>query len=272
MRGLWITLGTTVGLGGALLFARRASAAVQPKQGPSAAAWDAPPLPRESEVHGDLVRNWGSTPEDLRPLFLLMEETSKIAGAARVFAVIAYGESRFVPHAHNGNDHNEAEERAASRRAYENNKDRNPPLRYGEAAADFGSGGLFGALAPYFLWTGVSEVSTAAPFLAAPPELMYQPRAAAFAAMVKLQRLLRAYYKVADVLDIKAGWANPQLLTTARGGTTYLAVRGRFQGDADKLGVDFADTDTIPTLKASAWPGVPAVFAGIVGSLPKEWS
>ena len=31
------------------------------------------------------------------------------------------------------------------------------------------------------------------------------------------------------------------------------------------------DVVTIPTkLDASAWPGVPAVFAGLVGALPKE--
>ncbi len=270
-RGIWITVGATVGLGGALFFARRASAAVEgPKQAPSPATLRAP-LPRPHEVRGDLVRNWGSTPEDLRPLFLRMEETSQIAGSARVFAVIAYGESRFIPEAHNGNDHDEERERAASRRAYENNKDRNPPLRYGEAAADFGSGGLFGALAPYFLWSGVAELGASAPLLAAPPELVYFPRAAAFGATVHLQRLLRAHYKIGDVLDVKAGWANPSLLTTARGGKTYLAARGRFQADADTLGVDFADRDTIPTLSNKAWPGVPAAFAGLVGSLPREW-
>ena len=47
----------------------------------------------------------------------------------------------------------------------------------------------------------------------------------------------------------------------------------RFQGfeDAKTVGIDLADTDTIPAkLDASAWPGVPAVFAGLVGALPKE--
>jgi hypothetical protein len=37
------------------------------------------------------------------------------------------------------------------------------------------------------------------------------------------------------------------------------------------VGIDLADVDTIPAkLDASAWPGVPAVFAGLVGALPKE--
>jgi hypothetical protein len=80
---------------------------------------------------------------------------SKIEGSARLFAVIAYRESRFVTTAHNGNANGEQDERDSSRAAYKNNKDRNPPLKYGEQAAEFGSGGLFGLLAPYFLWTGV---------------------------------------------------------------------------------------------------------------------
>jgi hypothetical protein len=99
-------------------------------------------------VSGDLQTNWGDTPPDLIPLFMLMEEASKIEGSARLFAVIAYRESRFVTTAHNGNA-NEQDERDSSRAAYTNNKDRNPPLKYGEQAAEFGSGGLFGLLAPY---------------------------------------------------------------------------------------------------------------------------
>ena len=37
------------------------------------------------------------------------------------------------------------------------------------------------------------------------------------------------------------------------------------------LGIDLTDQATIPPkLDASAWPGVAAVFAGLVGALPKE--
>jgi hypothetical protein len=272
-RGIWMTLGATVGVGGALLLSRRASAA-SPGTAP---ATDGPPpvielapLPRAGDVSGDLSRNWGETPIDLRPLFMLMEETARIVGAGRIFAVIASRESRFVTTAQNGDAPSEQGERDASARAYANNKDRNPPLRYGPQAAAFGSGGLFGALAPYFLWTGVPEVGAKAPLLTAPPELMFQPRAAAFAATVYLQRLLKAY-RIDDHADIKAGWASPTLLTSARGGQDYQGVRARFLTDAKTLGVDLNDTTTIPPkLDASAWPGVPAVFAGLVGALPKE--
>jgi hypothetical protein len=139
-------------------------------------------------------------------------------------------------------------------------------------AAEFGSGGLFGLLAPYFLWTGVPEIGDKAPLLRAPPSLVFQPRAAAFGAAVYMQRLLKQY-RVDDVPDIKVGWANPGLLGKGRGGETYQSVRARFLDDAKTVGIDLADVDTIPAkLDASAWPGVPAVFAGLVGALPKELS
>jgi hypothetical protein len=273
-----MALGATAGIGGGLLVSRRASAASAASPAAPGATPETPPtielagLPRAADVSGDLVRNWGETPVDLRPLFMLTEETARIRGASRVLAVIAYRESRFVTTAQNGNAAGEQDERDSSRDAYNNRKASNPPLRYGEQAAEFGSGGLFGALAPYFLWTGVPEVGDKAPLLGAPPSLVFQPRAAAFGAAVYMQRLLKQY-RVDDVPDIKVGWANPGLLGKGRGGETYLSVRKRFLEDAKTVGIDLADTDTIPAkLDASAWPGVPTVFAGLVGALPKELS
>jgi hypothetical protein len=279
-RGVWITLGTALGVGGvggALLYSRRASAAglPAPAPAPGSAQESSPPielapLPRAGDVGGDLSTNWGETPVDLRALFMLMEETARIPGSARVFSTIAFRESRFVTTAHNGNATGEQDERDSSRRAYANNKDRNPPLRHGPQAAEFGSGGLFGLLAPYFLWTGVPEVGSKAPLLNAPPELLFQPRAAAFGAAVYMQRILQNY-RVDDVADIKVGWANPSLLGSGRGGAKYHEVRARFLADAKTLGIDLTDAATIPPkLDASAWRGVPAVFAGLVGALPKE--
>ncbi len=279
-RGVWITLGTAlglVGISGAMLYSRRASAASLPAPTPAPGgeqvpgpAIELPPLPTASDVKGDLLSNWGETPTDLRPLFMLMEEVARIKGSSRVFAAIGTRESQFVTTAHNGNAAAEQDERDSSRRAYDNNKGRNPPLKYGEQAADFGSGGLFGELAPYFLWTGVPEVGKKAPLLNAPPELLFQPRAAAFGAAVFMQRLL-ANYRVDDIADIKVGWANPGLLGSGRGNATYNDVRARFLADAQALGIDLTDRATIPAkLDASAWPGVPAVFAGLVGALPKE--
>ena len=274
-RTLFTVTGTAALAGGAFLYGRRASAASPSTPAPGEPA-PAPapnielaPLPGAADVKGDLSRNWGETPFDLRALFLLMEETSRIVGSGRIFAVIAYRESRFITTAHNGDAVSEQTERDASLRAYTNNKDNNPPLRYGEQAAAFGSGGLFGLLAPYFLWTGVPEVKAKAPLLGAPPELMFQPRAAAFGAAVFLQRILKNY-RVDDIPDIKAGWASPSLLTTARGGATYNDARARFLADVKAVGIDLADPTIPAKLDASTWPGVPAVFAGLVGSLPKE--
>ncbi len=274
-RGIWLALGTTAGIGGALLFSRRASAAspAVPASGatdPGLPTIDLAPLPGAAEVSGDLSRNWGDTPVDLRPLLVLIEEVSRIPGVSRVLSVFAYRESRYISTAHNGNAAGEQDERDDSRRAYANNKGRNPPLRYGEQAAEFGSGGLFGLLAPYFLWTGVPELGKKAPLLNAPPSLVFQPRAAAFGAAVYMQRLL-TQYRIDDIPDLKVGWANPGLLGKGRGGETYQSVRARFLEDVKTVGIDLADTQTIPPkLDASAWPGVPAVFAGLVGELPKE--
>jgi hypothetical protein len=278
MSRFWVTVGTlagVAGVGGALLYSRRASAAMptpapSPGPAPTLPPIELAPLPKAADVTGDLVANWGDTPTDLRPLFQYMEQVSRIAGSARVFPVIAYRESRFVTTAHNGNATGEQDERDSSRAAYANNKDRNPPLKYGEQAAEFGSGGLFGLLAPYFLWTGVPEVGKKAPLLNAPPELMFQPRAAAFGAVVYMQRLLKAH-RVDDLADIKAGWANPSLLGSGRGSEKYHDVRANFLGDAMTLGIDLTDHATVPEkLDASAWPGVLTVFAALVGQLPKE--
>jgi len=275
-RSLWLTLGATLGVGGAVFLAGRRASAASPTQGSSPGSTadlppiDLAPLPQVSDVSGDLQKNWGDTPLDLRPLFQLMAEVGKIPGAGRLFAVFAVRESKFVTTAHNGNATGEQDERDSSRAAYRNQKDQNPPLKYGEQAAEFGSGGLFGLLAPYFLWTGVPEVGSKAPLLNAPPQLVFQPRAAAFGALVYMQRLLTRY-QIDDHADLKAGWANPSLLKGDRGSAKYHEVRARFLDDAKALGIDLNDTSTIPgKLDASAWPGVPAVFKALVGALPKE--
>jgi hypothetical protein len=273
---LLLTLGATFGVGGAVLLAGRRASAASPMPGSSSGTGgnlptiELAPLPQATDVSGDLHSNWGDTPLDLRPLFQLMAEVGKIQGAGRLFSVIARREARYVSTAHNGNTTGEQDERDSSRSAYRNGKGRNPPLKYGEQAAEFGSGGLFGLLAPYFLWTGVPEVGKKAPLLSAPPELVFQPRAAAFGAVVYMQRLL-TQYRIDDHADIKAGWASPSLLKEDRGSERYHEVRARFLDDAKTIGIDLTDTSTIPQkLDASAWPGVPAVFKGLVGALPKD--
>ena len=234
---------------------------VAPPKVPGKGWWTrVPSLPTEDDVPGfDLANNWGKTPKNLRPLFALMEEVSQIRGSARIFALIAYREAGFKVAAHNDS----AAETGSSRLAYKNAKDRNRPLTYGEASGEFGSGGLFGALAPYFLWTGVQEMKGNAPLLGAPPEVMFVPRIAAFGAVVYLQRLL-TYYTIDDHADIKVGWASPSLLKKGRGGSTYKTVRTRFYSDASELGLDLEDTTTIPkTLSAKSWPGAATAFTAL---------
>jgi hypothetical protein len=127
-RSTWIGLGTALGVtgvaGGALFLSRRASAAALPTPqdpgivpGPGPAPQiDLPPLPTAADVKGDLSRNWGETPFDLRALFLLIEEITRIFGAARYLAIVAKRESAFVTAAHNGNAANEQDERDDSRK------------------------------------------------------------------------------------------------------------------------------------------------------------
>jgi hypothetical protein len=283
MSRLWVTVGTVLGVAGvggaALFYSRRASAAGLPAPAPAPGQVPAPPvlppielapLPKVSDVSGDLTTNWGDTPADLRPLFMYMEETSRIQGAARVFAVIAYRESRFVTTAHNGNATGEKDERDSSRSAYKNNKDRNPPLQYGEQAAEFGSGAFLPISGTPVQRKYGPRRPNRPPLLRAPPELVFQPRAAAFGACVYMQRLL-AQYRVDDLADIKAGWASPSLLKDDRGSAKYHDVRANFLGDAMTLGIDLTDAATVPPkLDAKAWPGVPAVFKTLVGALPLE--
>jgi len=240
----------------------------KPKPTPVGKGWwsQVPSLPTEDDVLGfDLANNWGKTPKNLRPLFALMEKVSLVRGSARIFALIAFREAGFKIAAHNDSE----KETSASRRAYKNAKDRNRPLTYGEASGEFGSGGLFGALAPYFLWSGVQAMKGDAPLLRAPPEVMFIPRIAAFGAVVYLRRLI-AYYQIDDHADIKAGWASPTLLKSGRGGSTYKSVRTRFFSDAAELGLDLGDTLTIPAhLSNGLWTGVAAAFTALT-TIPVE--
>lgn len=252
-----IVLGAAIGVGGYLLLSRdaKASAEKSPKS-----TTGIPPLPTAGHVPGaDLETNWGKTPKELRPLFVFMERVSGIEGSARIFSVVSWGESRWQPTAHN----KDAVEVSGSKRAIKNRASKNPKLKYESEAAEFGSGGLFGALAPYFLWTGAPEIGNKAPLLEAHPELMFIPRYAAFAAVVYLKRLLRGY-KITDHLDIKVGWASPDILRKKTG--KYTDIREKFLKHSITVGINLNDTSTIPTiLKTENWPGVLPAYRQLTG-------
>lgn len=228
--------------------------------------WDGDlPLPTAADVQGDLTTNWGKTPTELRPLFLLAEQASGIRGAGRILALIAKRESGFSSTAHNDSK----TEVAASYNGYSKNKDERPDLKYGLAAAGFGSGGLLGLLAPYYLWTGVNEVKAKAPLLAAEPQTMFFPRLAVFGGLAYMQRIL-ANYDVKDIPEIKVGWASPSLLSAkGRKDEDYGKVRARFAEDIAAVGIDINALPSIGQIRQDAkkaWPGVLSVFSKVVGT------
>lgn len=260
------------------------------------------PLPTAADVSAsakDLETNWGSTPRELRPLFMLMEEVSAIRGSGRIFSVISYGEARWKTTARNGDGDTarDKRERIGSLRAWNRlakcqqtyrpeeseegfpgtpdfhclpGETPNVPLKYGNRAADFGSGGLFGALAPYFLATGLPEVGKSQmPLRDSDPRIVHLPRVAGFGAAVYLERLINNY-TIDDHLDIKVGWGCPcWLVGDAREGNSRKRVRDYFAEHFAEVGIDRSDTSTIPeALNADDWPGVLTVFERLVGTLP----
>jgi hypothetical protein len=141
---------------------------------------------------------------------------------------------------------------------------------FGEQAANFGSGGLFGALAPYALWTGVQELKDRAPLLGSDPRILFLPRVAAFCAAVYLQRVL-AYHDVRDIPDLKVGWGSVSLLTEqGRKDADYMRIRNKWTEDLKKVGIDMGDVATVPKMLVASpkWPGVQAVFDQLVVKLP----
>lgn len=232
------------------------------------------PLPTMADVAGDYTSNWGSTPAIYRPLYLLMENASQIPGSARVYSVISFGEARYNPTAHNGGGTTSRDEfeRVQSRRAWNSMQTRgyneeNTP--FGPTAAEFGSGGKFGALAPYFLATGAVSLGKAnAPLLKSDPRIIFVPRVAAFCAVVFLWRLLvNPNYVVEDIPAIKVGWASPSFLTASqRGGESYTRVHEKFQRHATEVGIDLSKLPA--RLDPGSFPGVMPVFEQLVGTLP----
>ncbi|MCB9652523.1 MAG: hypothetical protein H6729_00125 [Deltaproteobacteria bacterium] len=234
-------------------------------------AWEGvKPLPTAADVQGDLETNWGSTPALYRPLFQYMEEVSRVPGSARVFSIISYGEARYSPTAHNGDGDTSRDktERIQSQRAWESMQTRgynatNTP--FGPVAAGFGSGGLFGHLAPYFLATGaVSLGKSRAPLLRCDPRIIFVPRVAAFCGCVFLWRV-DSNYDIRDIPDVKVAWASPSFLSN-RGGDGYSRVHTKFQRHATEVGIDLSKLPS--KLDTSAFPGVEVVFDKLVGTLP----
>jgi hypothetical protein len=169
---------------------------------------------RRPPTAGDAT-NWGDTPVDLRPLFMYMEEVSRIEGSARVFAVIAYRESRFVTTAHNGNA--EPSRTSATARARPTQQQGPQP-----AAQVRRAGGRVRQRRAVRRARAVLPVDRRARGRQEGAAAERPARAGVPAAggglrrRVYMQRLL-ANYRIDDIADIKAGWANPSLLGKGRG-------------------------------------------------------
>lgn len=215
-------------------------------------------VPADPSVYAD--DNWGETPKDWIPYFQALEDISGIPGSGRIFSLIAYGESRWVPTAHN-NDASEISN--GSRPAYERAKDKFPPLKFGEEAANFGSGGLFAMLGPVYLWTGAVFGRKYAPLLDHRPETMFDPRLAGFAAIVFLRNLIRNR-DVRDLVDIKVGWGRPTRLAE-RESEAYSNARAKFWGQSVEVGIDLEDRNTLPPkLDISGFRGVLKVYERMI--------
>ncbi len=208
---------------------------------------------RPISEYGD---NWGSTPTELIPYFQLLEDVSGIPGSARIFSLIAYGESRWSPTAHN-ND--EEEIRKGSRPAYERAKEDFPKLKYAEEAANFGSGGLFAMLGPIHLWQGATYGFT--PLKDLPPESVFDMRYAGYSAIVFLRSLIRNR-DVRDLVDIKVGWGKPSRLSKEERETeAYSRSREKFKTQSVEAKISLEDRNTLPAkLDISGFPGPRVVY------------
>ncbi|MFY0539988.1 hypothetical protein [Nannocystis pusilla] len=144
-------------------------------------------------------------------------------------------------------------------------------MLWGEEAAAFGSGGLFGLLAPYYLWSGWNSLKEKAPLLDAEPQTVFFERCATFAGIEYMRRLLTGY-DIRDHADVKVGWASVSLLSDKnRGGEDYMAVRTRFAEDVQESGIDLGKLPDIKQMIDDAkkrWPGVQAVFDKLVSKVP----
>lgn len=168
-----------------------------------------------------------------------------------------------------------AAETAASKRAIEAGPERgNPTPKYATSIAGAGSGGLFGALAPYVAWTGLDEGYT--PYLDEDWTIIEDPIVAAICAAKYYQRVVANYGTVfatpgapapEDNYRVRLGWASPKTLKEDPAGSLFKAVKGRMDEDLAQLGLKITD---LPPPSAERWPGLKAVVDAMQG-FPVTW-
>ncbi|MCY0994787.1 hypothetical protein OV203_47110 [Nannocystis sp. ILAH1] len=148
---------------------------------------------------------------------------------------------------------------------------KNPTPKFATSIAGAGSGGLFGALAPYVAWTGLDEGFT--PYLNDDYTIIEDPIVAAICAAKYYQRIVTYYPTVfaggtptsEDNYRVRLGWANPSILKNDPAGSLFQEVKGRVDKDLATLGLKITD---LPPPDASSWPGLEAVVEGMKGLTP----
>lgn len=204
---------------------------------------------------------WGNVPADWRPKIKAWSDALKMPHMWAFMAVVMRREAGFKANAQNTDKH----EVTASQNAIANGLKRgNPPPKWAVELGQFGSGGLFGALAPYFAWIGLDEGYM--PFLNRRANLIFNPDASAVFAGHYAWRVL-SNYKVRDWFDLRTGWASPSVLKNDPDGTTAKGVRSRMQQDIDALGLQWLAQAPLPNPKL--YPGI-NVTAPMFGFNPQQ--
>ena len=194
-------------------------------------------------------------PADWRMKIKQWSDASKIPYFWAFQAVVMRREAGFNPAAQN----KDANEVKASQDALANGLKRgNPSPKYGQELAAFGSGGLFGALGPYFGWIGLDE--NYMPFLRRKAATILNADAAAVFGCHYAWRILTYYRpknRTMTWFDLRTGWASPSALKNSPDGTTAQAVRGRMVEDINALGLQWLANAPVPV--PTLYPGINVV-------------
>lgn len=224
------------------------------------------PPPADSTFWGTAGRG-----EQYRALFTKIEQVTGMP--LRLYlCVVANCEAEWSRTARNKS----VVEVAASRRGIDNGTGRgNPKPKYADSIREAGSGGLFGALAPYVAWTGYDEDFM--PYLNEDWKIIEDPIVAVICAAKYYQRIVGGgRYPVfanpaapapIDNYRVRLGWARPATLKDDPTGKLAQAVRGRFDEDLVELGLKITD---LPPPNADKWPGLKAVVEAMKG-FPVTW-
>lgn len=189
------------------------------------AGGDPPPLNSEK---------WGNVPVQIQKLLTDVQAAANFPFLWVIGSIVAQGEAGFNPNAHN----NDAKERDGSADGLAAGLKRgNPKPKFATAIGDFGSGGLFGALSPYFHWIGLDDGWM--PFLNRKPEIVFNPQASGVFMAHYLYRITSPDYvknRRMDFFDVRVGWASPSVLKNDPFGKTAQGTRQRMRDSIKAIG------------------------------------